>query len=345
MATDGRRSVGPTVEFGELGATLDTDGTLSANSDEKVPSQQAVKEYVDNEVAGGGGGGLSQGALNQLFAASPSQYCDPSGVNAGAITATVVVTAGNAVLTCSADASAYFKQYSVVGTAAQAGKAAFVDTVSADGLTITCQGIGENNPLVTDATPSQLKFYGGPTLMMGNPDQAVTSTIYSTPDGTVHIEGHGYWTGPMFNAGPWTQFGGTIGGYVMPSSGGMKSIQSITDHALVLDWNETSLPDNTAATVIATINATTYIAADFELVISEDGTTKTQYYAYRELFGDDASVKDGDPILATDVITGGGPGVTLSEGWSGSTWQLKAATSATGNARTIRWRVSNKVPR
>lgn len=31
--------------------TIDTDGTLSANSDLLVPSQKAVKTYVDTEIA------------------------------------------------------------------------------------------------------------------------------------------------------------------------------------------------------------------------------------------------------------------------------------------------------
>lgn len=41
-------------------AALDTDAALAANSDAKVPSQKAVKDYVDTAVAGasGGGGGI-----------------------------------------------------------------------------------------------------------------------------------------------------------------------------------------------------------------------------------------------------------------------------------------------
>ena len=33
------------------GAAIDTDGTLSANSDFLIPSQKAVKTYVDTEIA------------------------------------------------------------------------------------------------------------------------------------------------------------------------------------------------------------------------------------------------------------------------------------------------------
>ena len=40
----------------ELLANKDIDGTLTANSDTKYPSQKAVKTYVDTAVAGGGGG-------------------------------------------------------------------------------------------------------------------------------------------------------------------------------------------------------------------------------------------------------------------------------------------------
>jgi hypothetical protein len=39
------------------GLPLDIDGTLSANSDAIVPSQKAVKAYVDANSGGGGGGG------------------------------------------------------------------------------------------------------------------------------------------------------------------------------------------------------------------------------------------------------------------------------------------------
>lgn len=34
---------------------IDTDGTLSADSDSKIPSQKAIKAYVDNNAGGGGG--------------------------------------------------------------------------------------------------------------------------------------------------------------------------------------------------------------------------------------------------------------------------------------------------
>lgn len=34
--------------------SLDTDGTLAGNSDIKVPSQKAVKTYVDANAGGGG---------------------------------------------------------------------------------------------------------------------------------------------------------------------------------------------------------------------------------------------------------------------------------------------------
>lgn len=39
------------------GIPISTDGTLSANSDLVVPSQKAVKTYVDAHSGGGGGGG------------------------------------------------------------------------------------------------------------------------------------------------------------------------------------------------------------------------------------------------------------------------------------------------
>jgi hypothetical protein len=40
-----------TLEAGDLGGIIDTDVTLSSNSDSKVPSQRATKAYVDNAIA------------------------------------------------------------------------------------------------------------------------------------------------------------------------------------------------------------------------------------------------------------------------------------------------------
>ena len=39
------------LEAGDLGGIIDTDVTLSSNSDSKVPSQRATKTYVDNAIA------------------------------------------------------------------------------------------------------------------------------------------------------------------------------------------------------------------------------------------------------------------------------------------------------
>jgi len=49
-------TTGITVKAAHLDG-LDTDATLAACSDQKIPSQKAVKYYVDAAVAGGGGGG------------------------------------------------------------------------------------------------------------------------------------------------------------------------------------------------------------------------------------------------------------------------------------------------
>lgn len=45
------------------GIPISTDGTLSANSDLVVPSQKAVKTYVDAHAGGGGGGGTTTNSL------------------------------------------------------------------------------------------------------------------------------------------------------------------------------------------------------------------------------------------------------------------------------------------
>lgn len=44
--------------------TIDTDDTLAADSDSRIPTQQAVKAYVDTEIAGVGGGGIASGTSN-----------------------------------------------------------------------------------------------------------------------------------------------------------------------------------------------------------------------------------------------------------------------------------------
>lgn len=41
----------PVINTGVSGTAIDTDGTLAANSDSKIPSQKAVKTYVDNSLA------------------------------------------------------------------------------------------------------------------------------------------------------------------------------------------------------------------------------------------------------------------------------------------------------
>src|ERR1700745_1365811 len=68
------KTTGLHIEWDELDC-LDTDGTLAANSDQAIPSQKAVKTYVD---AQGGGGGISRhtppGAvdgMNTTFVFSP----------------------------------------------------------------------------------------------------------------------------------------------------------------------------------------------------------------------------------------------------------------------------------
>jgi hypothetical protein len=45
------------------GIPLSTDGTLSANSDLIVPSQKAIKTYVDANSGGGGGGGTTTNSV------------------------------------------------------------------------------------------------------------------------------------------------------------------------------------------------------------------------------------------------------------------------------------------
>lgn len=56
------------------GIPISTDGTLSANSDQIVASQKAVKTYVDAHSGGGGGGGTTTNSVtfNALAGDPPS---------------------------------------------------------------------------------------------------------------------------------------------------------------------------------------------------------------------------------------------------------------------------------
>ena len=47
-------------------SALDVDATLAADSDDRVPTQAAVKAYVDDAVSGAGGGGLSDGDYGHI---------------------------------------------------------------------------------------------------------------------------------------------------------------------------------------------------------------------------------------------------------------------------------------
>ena len=62
------------------GIPLSTDGTLSANSDLIVPSQKAIKTYVDANSGGGGGGGTTTNPLSFTTGggASPTATFDGS---------------------------------------------------------------------------------------------------------------------------------------------------------------------------------------------------------------------------------------------------------------------------
>lgn len=335
---------------GDANVLADITGGVATLRSMKAGTNMTITEEEGDILfdASGGGSGLTQGEINQLFAATPSVLCSNTPVNAGSITATVAVSGGNATLTCSADCSAYIKPYSVVGTAAQSGKGALVVSVSADGLTITCQGIGEDNPLSTDAVSSQLKLYGAPFALLGNPTGGVRSVLYATDEGTVHIDGHGYWTGPLFNAGKWFS-AGNLSGYVI-NGGTFSFIKAITSHALVLapltdsGWKTVTLPNNTADQVILTIAAGTYISGKFEIIAVENGTTNISQWDFLELFYD-TTHKIGEGVFPTNPLTNGDPGVTLSDDFSSTTYRVKATSTNTGNDRTIYYRTYDLVTR
>lgn len=232
MAAEGHRdaSGGGAISVSDGGTTVDPCTAIEFTSGATVTDGGGGVA----EVAIAGGSGLSQGEINQLFAASPSVSCKNTQQTAGAITATVVVTAGNAVLTCSADCRPYIKFLSIVSTAAQSGKAALVQSISSDGLTITCAGIGEDNPLITDAVASGLRFYGAPAQVIGDASSMAPSVVYNFDDGaggaTAEIRG-GFWTGPMFTAGKWFKSGAAATGFLTDASG-VSKITNIAANAL-----------------------------------------------------------------------------------------------------------------
>jgi hypothetical protein len=75
-----------------LGATLDTDTSLTANSDTKVPSQKAVKTYVDAAVLASGSGTVTSVATTSpitggTFTVSGTIACPTCAIGPGSSTA------------------------------------------------------------------------------------------------------------------------------------------------------------------------------------------------------------------------------------------------------------------
>ena len=92
-----------------VGAEIDTSGTLSSNSDNKIPTQKAVKTYIDNNIAGGsvssvngltgavtiyGGSGISVAAAGGGITLTNTGVQSLNGVT-GAVTNVARINEGN----------------------------------------------------------------------------------------------------------------------------------------------------------------------------------------------------------------------------------------------------------
>ena len=92
-----------------VGAEIDTSGTLSSNSDNKIPTQKAVKTYIDNNIAGGsvssvngltgavtiyGGSGISVAAASGGITLTNTGVQSLNGVT-GAVTNVARINEGN----------------------------------------------------------------------------------------------------------------------------------------------------------------------------------------------------------------------------------------------------------
>lgn len=318
---------------GANGQGVPTGGT-AAQLLSKIDATDFNTEWVDPPA----GGGLSLGDATQLFASSPSKSCMNTQQACGAITATVVVTGGNAVLTCSADARQYIGFLSVVSTLAQVGKAALVSSISNDGLTITCTGIGEDNPLVTDAVASALKFYGAPAAVVGNAVDMAPIVIYNYDDsagGATAFIREGYWTGPMFTAGKWFSGGGTVTGLHVKSLVSMAAIVSINSHALGLQTVRTS-SHTVASYDYALINANpkTLTTSYADLTGTLDLDTTKSYMIVADIYEDYSAVSAvTDSQSVFDIVTNGG---VLGEEQVAT--RLKAVpTEKVGGVTTLIW--------
>ena len=92
-----------------VGAEIDTSGTLSSNSDNKIPTQKAVKTYIDSNIAGGsvssvngltgavtiyGGSGISVAAASGGITLTNTGVVSLNGVT-GAVTNVARINEGN----------------------------------------------------------------------------------------------------------------------------------------------------------------------------------------------------------------------------------------------------------
>ncbi len=296
-----------------------------------------------------GGGGVSTGDLFQGYVPALGVKCNSSSPsNVASAQVTVSVSGATATITSDTDVRPYIHKYAVIGTSGQSGKAAMVQTISGDGLTVTATNAGADNVLATDAVAAQLILYGQPYSQGGDATWGPASYTVQDPvtSGVINVVIRGgLWTGPMWTAGEWYTGGGATGIAVMADTNGPAKIYGISGHLLVTDaWYKTTLADNTTDQLIFTVDASVYEQADIEFIASEASTTNTNSVNNRYLFYDTTHLVG---VGLAGALAQGDPGVTYGggSGMNGTSFELKLTSTATGNSRTIWYRVSNLVKR
>ena len=190
----------------QLGASINefsTDGTLSQNSDEKVPTQRAVKTYVDNLSSVGGdftvGGNLSvQGTtttVDSVTVESKDRNLELGSVASGTFTGDVAF--GQTTITNVSDTSNIAPGVAITLTGGAGSitlpAGAFVQSVTADTVTLdqAFQGAGSAAGASFSAGgPSNTTANGGGFTILGGSDGDKSLTLGLANGGTFNSSEH-----------------------------------------------------------------------------------------------------------------------------------------------------------
>ena len=190
----------------QLGASINefsTDGTLSQNSDEKVPTQRAVKTYVDNLSSVGGnltvGGNLSvQGTtttVDSVTVESKDRNLELGSVASGTFTGDVAF--GQTTITNISDTSNLAPGVAITLTGGAGSitlpAGAFVQSVTADTVTLdqAFQGAGSAAGASFSAGgPSNTTANGGGFTILGGSDGDKSLTLGLANGGTFNSSEH-----------------------------------------------------------------------------------------------------------------------------------------------------------